>query len=57
MTKVLAASVANLILWAALILWTTMAASAIAVHGYNIVRNEKGKLVFIKHIEFPSEVK
>lgn len=22
------------------------------VHGYNVVRNEKGKVVFIKHIEF-----
>ena len=23
------------------------------VHGYNVVRNDKGKIVFIKHIEFP----
>jgi branched-chain amino acid transport system substrate-binding protein len=22
------------------------------VHGYSVVRNEKGKIVFIKHIEF-----
>ena len=22
------------------------------VHGYNVVRNEKGKIAFIKHIEF-----
>jgi branched-chain amino acid transport system substrate-binding protein len=25
------------------------------VHGYNIVKNDKGKLVFIKHIEFPPD--
>ena len=22
------------------------------VHGYNVVRNEKGKVAFIKHVEF-----
>jgi len=27
------------------------------VHGYNIVKNDKGKLVFIKHIEFPPDQK
>jgi branched-chain amino acid transport system substrate-binding protein len=24
-------------------------------HGYNIVKNEKGKVVFIEHIEFPPQ--
>jgi branched-chain amino acid transport system substrate-binding protein len=27
------------------------------LHGYSIVRNEKGRLAFIRHIEFTSEVK
>ena len=27
------------------------------VHGYNVVRNDKGKIVFIKHIEFPPPAK
>ena len=27
------------------------------VHGYNVVRNDKGKIIFIKHIEFPPSAK
>lgn len=27
------------------------------LHGYSVVRNEQGKIVFIKHIEFTAEVK
>jgi branched-chain amino acid transport system substrate-binding protein len=26
-----------------------------AVHGYNVVRNEKGKIVFIQRVDFPSQ--
>jgi len=25
------------------------------LHGYNVVRNDNGKIVFIKHVEFPAK--
>ena len=25
------------------------------LHGYNVVRNDSGKIVFIKHVEFPPD--